>query len=226
MWFLQILQIYSIGEKTIRTIECNKVLLLQLISLPVSKFMPQMILSIPTSWFPHNLIPATDLLSLPPGEASVLQTESTDLFIKSGRLQLSVLKRFASRNRDILNIFRCSFQSGVCCWLGLYLYGYKGERRRHEDSEWEDAECRAKHHNGFLMETLLAPPNELHILKLINKIMSKCENWRKQTYSRFRIGRTALFSFSRLFLSKNMFTKQITSSLNKPNRGRKIKSRP
>ena len=76
------------------------------------------------------------------------------------------------------------------------------------------------------METLLAPPNELHILKLINKIMSKCENWRKQTYSRFRIGRTALFSFSRLFLSKNMFTKQITSSLNKPNRGRKIKSRP
>ena len=189
--------------------------------------MPQMILSIPTSWFPHNLIPATDLLSLPPGEASVLQTESTDLFIKSGRLQLSVLKRFASRNRDILNIFRCSFQSGVLLTgiVFIWLQGRETETRR-QCSEWEDAEWRAKHHNGFLMETLLAPPNELHILKLINKIMSKCENWRKQTYSRFRIGRTALFSFSRLFFSKNMFTKQITSSLNKPNRGRKIKSRP
>ena len=140
MWFLQILQIYSIGEKTISTIECNKVLLLQLISLPVSKFMPQMILSIPTSWFPHNLIPATDLLSLPPGEASVLQTESTDLFIKSGRLQLSVLKRFASRNRVILNIFRCSFQSGVLL-TGIVFICLPWERRRHEDSEWEDAEC-------------------------------------------------------------------------------------
>ena len=225
MWFLQILQIYSIGEKTISTIECNKVLLLQLISLPVSKFMPQMILSIPTSWFPHNLIPATDLLSLPPGEASVLQTERTDLFIKSGRLQLSVLKRFASRNRVILNIFRCSFQSGVLLTgiVFICLQGRETETRR----QWVGGRgVRAKHHHGFLMETLPAPPDELHILKLINKIMSKCENWRKQTYSRFRIGRTALFSFSRLFLSKNMFTKQITSSLNKPNRGRKIKSRP